>query len=273
MKKNTWFRAYSEALDDPKVQRLHPTLFKAWFNLLCLASQHDGKLPSNDDIAFRLRISAQDAAQYVDELILAGLVDIDRNGARTPHNWETRQFVSDTSTERVRKHRKHKKKIEGNVSEALPETPPEQSRAETEQKEEVVADAPPVPPKGPSKFECLEAFNAYNTTAEQCGLPQAAKFTPDRQRKISARLKDYGTDGWARALANIAKSSFLTGTNDRGWRADLEFLLQATSFAKVHDGGYGNGRHAKPSPMRQVYDQNAQKAEREFWLREDGILQ
>ena len=46
------------------------------------------------------------------------------------------------------------------------------------------------------------------------------------------------------ALANIERSSFLTGTNDRGWRASLDFLLQPASFAKVHDGGYGNGRHA-----------------------------
>lgn len=272
MKRNTWFRAYSEALDDPKVQRLHPTLFKAWFNLLCLASQHDGVLPSNDDIAFRLRVSAQDAQGYIDELIFAGLIDIRPDGSRTPHNWETRQFVSDTSTERVRKHRKQKNKTSGNADETFHETPPEQSRAETEQKEEVGANAPPAPPKGPSKFECLEAFNAYNATAERCGLPQAAKFTPDRQRKIAARLKDYGADGWKQALANIEKSSFLTGANDRSWRADLEFLLQASSFAKVHDGGYGNGRHAKaPIAIRRAKTESQIAAENEAMLREYGL--
>jgi hypothetical protein len=143
MKRNTWFRAYSEALDDPKVQRLHPTLFKAWFNLLCLASQHDGVLPSNDDIAFRLRVSVQDAQGYIDELILVGLIDIRSDGARTPHNWETRQFVSDTSTERVRKHRKRKQKTEGNVDETFQATPPEQSRSETD-----TENSPPLPPIG-----------------------------------------------------------------------------------------------------------------------------
>lgn len=133
MKRNTWFRAYSEALDDPKVQRLHPNLFKAWFNLLCLACEGNGHLPSDDDIAFRLRISVQDAKQHVDELILAGLIDLETSGARKPHNWETRQFVSDTSTERVRKHRETKKKKACNVSETPEATPPEQSRADTEQ--------------------------------------------------------------------------------------------------------------------------------------------
>ena len=47
-----WFRFYDEALDDPKVQRLAPHLFKTWINLLCLASKEDGTMPSNDDIAF-----------------------------------------------------------------------------------------------------------------------------------------------------------------------------------------------------------------------------
>jgi hypothetical protein len=109
----------------------------------------------------------------------------------------------------------------------------------------------PLPPKGgASPLDALRAFEAYNATALRCGLPQAAKLTPDRSRKIIARLKDYGLDGWAQALANIEKSSFLTGTNDRGWRASLEFLLQPPSFSKVHDGGYGNGRHA-PKPKIQ----------------------
>ena len=58
-----WFRYYDEALDDPKVQRLSGDLFKVWVNLLSLASKNDGKLPSADDISFRLRISVQDAQQ------------------------------------------------------------------------------------------------------------------------------------------------------------------------------------------------------------------
>lgn len=102
----------------------------------------------------------------------------------------------------------------------------------------------PPTPKGASKSECLEAFEAYNAVALRCGLAQAAKFTPDRERKIRARLNDYGISGWSKALANIEKSAFLTGKNDKGWRASLEFMTQAESFSKLHDGVYGNGRHA-----------------------------
>lgn len=91
--------------------------------------------------------------------------------------------------------------------------------------------------------EVAEAFDAYNATAAECGLPQAAKLTADRRAKIKARLKDYGSDGWKKAMANIEKSGFLTGANDRKWKADLDFVLKPASFGKIHDGGFGNGRH------------------------------
>ena len=130
-----WFRFYAEAIDDPKVQRLAPNLFKTWVNLLCIASQSGGILPSIDDIAFRLRMSVHDAEQQISDLILAGLIDITDAG-RSPHNWSGRQFQSDCSTERVRKHRRNKVETQCNVSETPDEAPPEQSRAETEQKTE-----------------------------------------------------------------------------------------------------------------------------------------
>lgn len=150
-----WFRFYTEALDDPKVQRLPPHLFKTWVNLLCLAGQNGGMIPSIDDIAFKLRMSAQDAESHVSDLILAGLIDITENG-RTPHNWSARQFQSDCSTERVKKHRKIKAETPCNVSETVTETPPDteqiQNRTDSEaetQQITLVADAPkPATKKG-----------------------------------------------------------------------------------------------------------------------------
>ena len=251
-----WFRFYTEALDDPKVQRLTPTLFKTWVNLLCIAGQNNGKLPSLDDLAFRLRLSAHETEQQVSDLILAGLIDIQTDKTRTPHNWHERQYASDTSSERVRRHRlkKHEETAQNacNVSCNGSVTPQNRTDSDTE----TDTDNTPLPPKGAEpvsipkfgKLEALEAFTAYNAVAQRCGLPQAAKLTPDRQRRIVARLKDYGLEGWHRALANIEKSSFLTAGTDRGFRADLDFVCQAKSFSKLHDGGYGNGRHVVSAP-------------------------
>ena len=89
-----WFRVYDDLVDDPKVQRLDPSLFKALINLWCLASANDGVLPPIDEIAFKLRMKPEKAQRVLTELTAAGLIDDDETGAR-PHNWDARQFMSD----------------------------------------------------------------------------------------------------------------------------------------------------------------------------------
>ena len=106
-----WFRYYDDAVNDPKVQRLAPHLFKAWINLLCLANKTgNGALPSVADIAFALRMSDIDAQSVVDELLLCGLIDIAHDKSLSPHNWKARQAPSDSSKERTKKWRHGQKK-------------------------------------------------------------------------------------------------------------------------------------------------------------------
>lgn len=103
-----------------------------------------------------------------------------------------------------------------------------------------------------AKASPLEAFNLYNEMALRVGLPQAATLTPQRRKLIAARMREHGgMEAWKTALANIEKSAFLQGSNDRGWRASLDFLCQAKSFTKCVEGTYGNGAHGSaPGPQK-----------------------
>lgn len=112
-----WFRMYDDAMNDPKVQRLPPHLFKAWFNVLCLANKAgNGVLPAVADIAFALRMSDTDAQSVLDELILSGLIDIAPDKSLSPHNWKSRQAPSDKSKERTRRWREGLKEKSGDAS-------------------------------------------------------------------------------------------------------------------------------------------------------------
>lgn len=132
-----WFRYYDEALDDPKVQRLDGDTFKAWINLLCLASRNGGIFPPMEDIAFALRIDGNAARTLIERLLNATLIDSLNGGANgkryAPHGWQERQYKSDTSTDRVKRFRQRSK----TVTETAPDT-----ETETEKKTE---------PKGSSK--------------------------------------------------------------------------------------------------------------------------
>lgn len=72
-----WFRFYSEALDNPKVQLLPGDLFKAWVNLLCLANRAEprGTLPPVAEVAFALRASEDQTAEWLAELERRGLLE------------------------------------------------------------------------------------------------------------------------------------------------------------------------------------------------------
>jgi len=148
-----WFRMYDDVLDDPKVQRLPADLFKAWVNLLCLASRNDGTLPPIDDIAFALRMSQDVTRDIVRDLSQRGLID-DCDGL-SPHNWSARQFKSDkdeSAAERKRAQRKREKERQNpdvtpdvtrdtSVTSRPPDT--EQNRAEQNTQEARVREEDP----------------------------------------------------------------------------------------------------------------------------------
>jgi hypothetical protein len=103
-----WFRVYTEVVDDPKVQRLEPLLFKVLLNLWCLTAANNGVLPTIDVIAFKLRLRPQKVQSFLDRLKAEGLFEDDETGTH-PHNWAGRQWKSDaedpTAAERMRRHR------------------------------------------------------------------------------------------------------------------------------------------------------------------------
>jgi hypothetical protein len=202
-----WFRCYTRTLDSAKVQGLSLELFKAWFNLCCLARVHDGPLPTFKEIAFRLRVTEQKAQHLVTALETANLIDRAEDGTFYMHDWNEHQRVSDDVAQRVAKHREKRK---GNVT----VTPSEQSRTDAEQnRAETAADAaeefqlspdPPSPvrsvvPAGPTFEDWWKVW--WNKTAKadaEKAWKQAqhhgAQFLIDQC--VADRKRFEGTESW-----------------------------------------------------------------------------
>jgi len=101
-------------------------------------------------------------------------------------------------------------------------------------------------PKGSlsSGDDVTVAFDDYNSTARDAGFPVARALTKARRASLKARLSEAGgIDGWRDALSKARASPHCTGHNDRGWTADLDFLLQQKSFTRLMEGSYD----AKPN--------------------------
>lgn len=115
-----WFRFYAEALNDRKVQSLPGDLFKAWVNILCLYC-NEGTALDLSSISFALRAGDSKAQAIVDDLLNRGLLD-DTAAGLVPHNWNNRQYKSDVSNGRVKRHRKRSSNGACNVTVTPPDT-------------------------------------------------------------------------------------------------------------------------------------------------------
>jgi hypothetical protein len=274
-----WFRWYAGTTEDGKFRMVArnakvtvATVTGVWAALLEDASHpdHRGIVTKNEDYF----AAVLDLGDGEAEKIFAAMQDADMisvgHGAITITHWKERQFETDTkdgtNADRQRRFRERRKEHaqqtdrNGTVTaEKRPDT-----EADTEKKEQET----PLPPDGgrvsdePNKHrEALAAFEAYNDRALVLGLPQASKLTPDRKRRISARLRDFGPDGWAKALANL-DTPFLRGLTDHRFRADLDFVCQAKSFSKLHDGGYAPAQGTPDAADRNRPARNLSKSER-----------
>ena len=91
--------------------------------------------------------------------------------------------------------------------------------------------------------ELLSFFNLWNELSK----PPMAKVNtsmlkPSSQRVRSAkeRLKEIpDLNYWRGVIEHVVASDFCKGQNDRGWVADVDFLLRPDTHLKVMEGKYG----------------------------------
>lgn len=256
-----WFRMYDELVDDPKVQRLPAPLFKAWVNLLCIASRNGGILPSMDDIAFLLRMTPVRAAEVIEALTAAGLIDASDDAGELclkPHNWDSRQFRSDVSTPRVKRFRKRQR----NVSLGVSETPPE-TETETET-ERTPTSLRSVGERGKPRSEKPGRRLPADWQPDPNDLAFADSVLPaDRVRIEIEKFRDYwhAANGppavkrdWAAAWRNWCRKAAEMPVRrgpQHGHNRGGGFALVAAEFA-FHDAQRraDHGREGPPGPVR-----------------------
>lgn len=124
-----WFRSYADTHRNPKIARLSDKDFRLWHQMLCIAAENDGLIPPVADLKNLLRMRLDHCSEALRRFQSGGLLDAEGD-SYAPHNWNERQFKSDTSTDRVRKFRQQRN-VSGNVSVTPPDT---EAESETEKK-------------------------------------------------------------------------------------------------------------------------------------------
>jgi hypothetical protein len=173
---NRWFRFYADAIRNPKVAALSDREFRLWVMLLSAASENEGTLPPATELRHVLSIRLDHLLSGLDRLIKAGLIDALERGY-SPHNWGKFQYKSDTSTDRVHKHRAQR-----NVSETPPEA--EQTQKQKTQSAQQPQSAPEPAAAAPMLSRRAELDALQAKLAEACG----EKIQPHGLLKLSPVL-------------------------------------------------------------------------------------
>lgn len=92
-----------------------------------------------------------------------------------------------------------------------------------------------------------EIIGAYHELLPS--LSRVRGWSSKRKLALDARIRERCAEGkpadtigyWRSFFEAVASRPFLCGENDRGWRADLEWLLRPENFLKVVEGRYAGG--------------------------------
>lgn len=73
-------------------------------------------------------------------------------------------------------------------------------------------------------------------------LQTIGSMTPNRKKVVKARIKQYGKDGVMEVFRLVLQSPFLNGDNDRGWKANFDWIFKQENFTKIMEGNYNGKR-------------------------------
>ena len=236
MKSRPWLRLYTDILDDEKLGLL--AFEDRWHFIAILACKGRGLLDRNEQhdlmrrkIALKLGLATRELDEVARRLSDVGLIDRE---TLQPNAWNERQFLSDTSTDRVRAYRERQTQKARNTDETFQERP---KSTDTDTEEETVtsfkgrggnfpSDAPPSaasPPPSPAADALSEQVASQPSKASRTSatrlpadwrLPKswgqwALEERPDLSADDVRREAEIFTDYWhAKAGADARKANW-----------------------------------------------------------------
>jgi hypothetical protein len=219
-RKPPWVKLYRDLLDDIEWHELDPKAAKVLVMLWLIASEDEGSIPPNKQLAFRLRMSEKETEVCISKL----------------SHWLEQDDDNVISTR---------------YQDDAPET-----ETETEKKTDIIC-PPDGEPLDESKLPGCD-HKAVIALYHQ-NLPTLRKvevwnetrkgYLRQRWREVAAELAEQkpitGQDvltWWAEFFSHVGTSKFLTGrVNDKSGRsfvADLEWIIKPTNFCKIVEGKY-----------------------------------
>ena len=244
-----WFRLWVDILDDPKlsVSVTLPETFRATILLMAYARElnNAGKIDQPEDvIAWRLRMGIPELKKHLKHL--SDLKIITLKPEISFINWGKRQFLSDTSTERVKRFRIKKRNVSKSFHETAPDTDTE---ADTDPELKTGTTPSGCRKKAPKNGKNKGTKNVYSTAV--CAYRDVFKLTPkpdERQIIDMVVIGEHSVAKWSEIMTK--------------WKGRKFGPFNITGMLQVFKRGWvGENGNSEPKGLDAVRE----------WARKEGI--
>ena len=244
-----WFRLYSEIVDDEKLRLL--AFEDRWHYVAILCCKSKGILAENGlemlfrKVAVKLGLQVRELEEVARRLAEVGLIEKD---TLEPIGWDGRQFVSDNSTPRSRKSREEaKKKKELEEKQTCNDNATLQERCSNAPETETETDKGANAPLSEPAAQVADRADAcphqkiiaiyHQVLPELPGVIVSRWATSQGAANLRTRWREdrrhQEIDFWTKFFSTVRTSKHWMGENERGWQADLRWLLERRNFDKV----------------------------------------
>lgn len=257
-----WIKIVVDIFDDEKVLLIESMpdadkIIVIWFKLLCLAGKtnNGGVLMLNERIHYTDEMLATIFRRPVNTVRMAlkvfedfGMIEV-VNDVITIPNWSKHQTLDQLEERKkymrkyMQKYREKQKKLASGECKANSKvySKVNVSDPEVEVEEELDIDKEEDINTPPAPYE--EIKDLYNSIC--VSLPQIKTVSNNRKQHLKARWKqfDYSLTTFEEVFRKVEASEFCKGKNERGWKADFDWLIKNDhNMTKVLEGKYDNDK-------------------------------
>lgn len=91
-------------------------------------------------------------------------------------------------------------------------------------------------------FDSLLKFINQTFDKTNSSIPRIKTISGQRKTMVVARIKEHGKESFRTVIKKAAKSSFLNGGGNKGFKADFFWIIRPNNFIKILEGNYDNDR-------------------------------
>ena len=74
-------------------------------------------------------------------------------------------------------------------------------------------------------------------------MPQIQKITDKRIKAIDKFIKEFTEEQFIQICKIANSTDFLIGNNDKGWKADFDFIMRIDKATNILEGKYNNSKN------------------------------